>query len=167
MTLLAALTRLRTNNPKGLSTTLTVEVQHRTERRWFPTQAAAQRGTLPAIDQEVSHGADIRVRRDQARLPRFMETDRQALGDRGEASLNGAASARQFYGFVNWMHRSLPAPRLLGGPKPKSQRSTGAARSQSLTTSMISPVPAGHAARSQPPPPPPSAPGPPPARAVR
>src|SRR5258708_32061617 len=42
----------------------------------------------------------------------------QHVGYRGIAD-SGAASARQIYRFMDWMHRPPPAPRLLDGPRPQ------------------------------------------------
>ena len=64
------------------------EVEHLGERGWLASQAAAQRGTLPAIHEQAGQSRGISVSRDVARLTRLFKTRARPLRDLRDALLD-------------------------------------------------------------------------------
>ena len=65
-----------------------IEAEHCAQGCRAPLESAAQRGALPAIDQEIGHRPDIDIRMHLVQPLRLSEADGDPLGDRGEATFD-------------------------------------------------------------------------------
>ena len=61
------------------------EIEHRIERCGVPSQPTAQRGPLPAVDQQARQAFHIGIARDVAPFSGLFQADGQTRGDAGKA----------------------------------------------------------------------------------